>query len=145
MKEFHVTKHARDKYQFDELLFSKNGNVIFANFQASREFAHKINQLRTDTENFETLASPADINALGLIDEIFHHLVEEYYNTHGQKIRTDLARFLIDRIGRKEAIDTLIKFNEQFPPVAVYNGEKTIQEYLKDSDKGVNNYDVSIE
>jgi len=145
MKEFHVTKHARDKYQFDELLFSKNGNVIFANFQASREFAHKINQLRTNTDNFETLASPADINALGLIDEIFHHLVEEYYNTHGQKIRTDLARFLIDRIGRKEAIDTLIKFNEQFPPVAVYNGEKTIQEYLRDSDKGVNNYDVSIE
>ena len=28
MKEFHVTKQARDKYQFDEVLFSKNGNVI---------------------------------------------------------------------------------------------------------------------
>lgn len=145
MKEFHVTKQARDKYQFDEVLFSKNGNVIFANFHASREFAHKINQLRTDPENLETLASPADINALGLIDEIFHQVVEEYYNTHGRSIQTALARFLLERLGREKAIDTLVKFNLQFPPVAVYNGEQTIQEYLKGSDKGINNYDVTVE
>ncbi len=145
MKEFHVTKQARDKYQFEEVLFSKNGNIVFANFHASREFAHKINQLRTDTADFDTLASPADINAMGLIDEIFHQVVEEYYNTHGRSIQTALARFLIDRLGREKAIDTLIKFNQQFPPVSVYAGEKTIQEYLKESDKGVNNYDVTVE
>jgi glycosidase len=145
MKEFHVTKQARDKYQFDEVLFSKNGNVIFANFHASREFAHKINQFRTDTENLESLASPADINALGLIDEIFHQVVEEYYNTHGRSIRTALAQFLIERLGREKAIDTLVKFNQQFPPVAVYNDEQTIQEYLKESENGVNNYDVTVE
>lgn len=145
MKEFHVTKQARDKYQFDEILFSTNGNVVFANFQASREFAHKINQSRTDTNNLDTLASPADLNALGLIDEIFHHIVEEYFNTHGHNIRTALARFLIQRIGREKAIDTLIKFNEQFPPVAIYNNQQTIPEYLNGSEKGVNNYDVTVE
>jgi glycosidase len=145
MKEFHVTKQARDKYQFDEVLFSKNGNVIFANFHTSREFAHRINQLRTDPDNLDTLASPADINALGLIDEIFHQVVEEYYNTHGRSIQTALAKFLIERLGREKAIDTLIKYNQQFPPVAVYNGEQSIKEYLKESDRGVNNYDITVE
>ncbi|MDD2521525.1 MAG: alpha-amylase family glycosyl hydrolase [Anaerolineaceae bacterium] len=145
MKEFHVTKQARDKYQFDEVLFSTNGNVIFANFHASREFAHKINQFRTDSDDFDTLASPADINALGLIDEIFHFVVGEYYKTHGREIQKDLAKFLTDRLGREKAIDTLIKFNEQLPPVAVYNGEQTIPEYLEGSDNGISNYDVTVE
>ena len=119
MKEFHATKAARDKYNFDDVLFSKNGNLIFADFQASREFAHKINQLRTDIDDPETFASPADINAMGLIDEISHHIVEEYYKAHGQNIQSDLARFLIDRIGREKVIDTLTSFNQQFPPAEI--------------------------
>ena len=40
--EFHVSRTARDRYQFDELLFASNGNVIFANFHAARVFAQKI-------------------------------------------------------------------------------------------------------
>ena len=145
MKEFHVTKIARDKYQFDEALFSKNGNVIFANFHASREFAHKLNQFRTNIDDLDSLASPADINALGLIDEIYHQVVEEYYKTHGRSIQIALARFLINRLGYEKTVDTLVKFNEQFPPVPVYQGKQTIQEYLKESDHGVNNYDVTVE
>ena len=84
MKQFHVTKASRDKYQFDEVLFSKNGNVVFANFHSLREFAHRINQKRSDPDDPETYASPADINALGLIDEIFHQIMDEYYETHGR-------------------------------------------------------------
>ncbi|NLE83502.1 MAG: alpha-amylase [Chloroflexi bacterium] len=145
MKEFHVTRAARDKYQFDEVLFSKNGNVIFANFHASREFAHKINQFRDESAGFDTLASPADLNALGLMDEIFHRVMDEYYQTHGRAIQAALARHLINLLGRDKAIDTLIKFNQQFPPAAVYNGEQTVQEYLKESENGTNNYDVTVE
>ena len=145
MKEFHLTKVARDKYQFDEVLFSKNGNVIFANFHASREFAHKINQLLPENEELNKLASPADINALGLIDEIFHQIIEEYYRAHGRQIQSALAKFVIERLGGREAIDTLVKFNEQFPPVSVYQAEQNAREYLKGFDNGINNYDNTIE
>jgi len=41
--EFHVSRIARDRYQFDESLFATNGNVIFANFHAARIFAQTIN------------------------------------------------------------------------------------------------------
>lgn len=145
MKQFHVTKASRDKYQFDEILFSKNGNVIFANFQASRDFAHRMNQLRPDPQNPETYISPAEINALGLIDEILHQVVDEYYKTHGRSIRTALARHLINTFGRSEVIATLTSFNELFPPSEVYRGNQTVQEYLKKTDKGVTNYDVTLE
>lgn len=145
MKQFHVTRASRDKYQFDEILFSKNGNVIFANFQASREFAHKINQLRVDPENPESYVSPADINALGLLDEIFHQIMDSYYSTHGRKIQIALARYLIGTLGRDVVIKTLTEYNDQFPPTEVYQGKKTIAAYLKEIDQGITNYDVTVE
>ena len=30
-REFHVSRAARDRYQFDEALFGLSGNVVFAN------------------------------------------------------------------------------------------------------------------
>jgi len=44
--EFHISRRARDKYQFDETLFAYDGNVIFANFHAARKFVQKINGQR---------------------------------------------------------------------------------------------------
>ena len=39
--EFHVSRVARDLYQFDEALFSIRGDIIFANFHATRLFASR--------------------------------------------------------------------------------------------------------
>ena len=41
--EFHVSRHARDLYHFDESLFSLNGNALFANFHAARVFTQRMN------------------------------------------------------------------------------------------------------
>jgi hypothetical protein len=37
--EFHVSREARDRYEFNQTLFAFSGNVVFANLGASREFA----------------------------------------------------------------------------------------------------------
>ena len=92
--EFHITRVARDKYKFDDLLFSYNGNVIFANFQASRNFAHLMNQQRVDPTDLKTYIAPGQINALGLIDEIFHLVLDEYYKTNGSPLRHALYSHL---------------------------------------------------
>ena len=42
--EFHVSRKARQKYQFDETLFTLNGNVILADFAAARRFAEQYEQ-----------------------------------------------------------------------------------------------------
>ena len=44
-REFHISRSARERYQFAESLFSYNGNVVFANMAACREFAHRMNAL----------------------------------------------------------------------------------------------------
>jgi hypothetical protein len=44
--EFHISRKARERYQFAESLFSYTGNVVFANMAACREFAYRMNQVR---------------------------------------------------------------------------------------------------
>ena len=46
MMEFHISRKARERYQFAESLFSYNGNVVFADMAACRAFAHRMNQVR---------------------------------------------------------------------------------------------------
>ncbi|MBP1692476.1 MAG: hypothetical protein H6Q37_359, partial [Chloroflexi bacterium] len=41
--EFHVSRQSRIYYDFNDTIFSFNGNVIFANFHAARLFAQKMN------------------------------------------------------------------------------------------------------
>ena len=76
--EFHVSRKARDKYKFDLSMFATNGSVIFANFHAARLFAQKINDKRDLLNHPEQTASAAEINAMGLIDEILHNMIEQY-------------------------------------------------------------------
>ena len=37
--EFHVSRDARQRYEFDEALFGLSGNVVFADYAAARRFA----------------------------------------------------------------------------------------------------------
>ena len=143
--EFHITRVARDKYKFDDLLFSYNGNVIFANFQASRNFAHLMNQQRVDPTDLKTYIAPGQINALGLIDEIFHLVLDEYYKTNGSPLRHALYSHLEKSLGTPKLMATLRSFNQQFPPVVVYSGEKSVDEYLAESTDGVPNVENTVE
>ena len=45
-REFHVSRVARDRYQFDQALFSLTGNMVFADFHAARLSAQRINRRR---------------------------------------------------------------------------------------------------
>ena len=80
LMEFHVARAARQRYDFDEGLFSLNGNVVFPNFAASRRFAQKMNEQRAAEIAVDPARSarPGDLNAMGLIDEILHLVIELY-------------------------------------------------------------------
>ena len=67
--EFHVSRKARDKYQFDNTLFSATGNVIFADFQAALVFTQKMNAARDLELHPEAAVHAAQVNAMGLIDD----------------------------------------------------------------------------
>jgi hypothetical protein len=73
--EFHISRRARDFYQFDQSLFALSGNVIFADFFAVRIFAQKINQRRDLIHFPEQAIRAGQLNAMGLIDEILHYVI----------------------------------------------------------------------
>ena len=66
--EFHISKAARERYQFDESLFGLSGNVVFANFHAARVFAQRMNAQRDLVRFPEQAVKSGQITAMGLID-----------------------------------------------------------------------------
>ena len=131
--EFHVSRKARQKYQFDESLFALNGNVVLADFAAARRFAERITLVR----GYPVPAS--HINAMGLIDEIQHLLVREYERRNPGVLLRALQ-------GIQDPADTtLLRFTEEFPPLQVYRGEVEPQAYLERETAGRPNRLATLE
>ena len=76
--EFHIARSVRERYQFSETLFSYTGNVIFANLDACRAFAHRMNQVRQADINPTLAVHAGSLYAMGLIDEASHVLMARY-------------------------------------------------------------------
>ncbi|GAB4579632.1 MAG: alpha-amylase family glycosyl hydrolase [Anaerolineales bacterium] len=145
MYEFHVSRQARDRYQFDLAPFQFNGNVIFADFHAARVFAQKMNAQR-DLVNFpEQAVRASDLNAMGLIDEMLHLTLEQYRQQHNPHLMADALRWLEGEIGA-EAVDRAIRqFTAEFPPVAVYRGEIDVDTYLNGSTNSRSHREIALE
>jgi glycosidase len=143
--EFHLSRKARDFYQFDQSLFSLVGNVIFANFHAARVFAQKMNDKR-DLVSFPELAVRAgQLNAMGLIDEILHYIVGLYREQKSPEAMRQALDWLYARLGKEEVDAALRKFADEFPPVAIYRREVTLEAYLEAETAGVPNRQIVLE
>ncbi|HOT91474.1 MAG TPA: alpha-amylase family glycosyl hydrolase [Anaerolineae bacterium] len=130
LREFHVSRQARETYKFDESLFTLSGNVIFANFHAARLFAQKMNEKR-DLINFpERAVRAGQINAMGLIDEILHAVVREYCEQCKPTALAEALAYVEAELGADRVEVALRAFTEQFPPLAVHRREMTVAEYL---------------
>ena len=128
--EFHISKNARDKFKFDEELFSLSGNVIFANYYAVRVFVKKIND-QHDLVNFpEQGVKAGQVNALGLIDEVMHFILQLYKQENGQFIIDELFTKVEKELGTDSLSNTLIEFVNEFPPSEVFKKESSVKKYL---------------
>ena len=117
--EFHVSRKAREKYQFDENLFALSGNVILADYAAARRFAASMTRVRG------RFVPASAVNAMGLIDEILHVLIRQYELQNPGVMERALEAAGVD------ANASLLKFTEDFPPLAVYRGEIDARHYLE--------------
>ena len=129
--DFHIINSARDKYQFDEQLFAFDGNFVFVNFQAVRNFTQKLNALRKNPQDPSTYIQPGQINALGLLDEISHIIFKRYYDLHGKELQAQLFEALQADLAPYKVKKTLLTYSELFPALDVYRGKMaTIDYYL---------------
>jgi len=143
--ELHVSRTCRDLYQFDQLLYATDGNVIFANFQAARQFAAKINAKKQATAGSTNYFSAGNLNALGLIEEIFHLVFDAYYQEYGKPIQHRLYKELESRLGKEQLEGVLASYTEAFPPVSVYAGKESAVAYLEGSTEGEPNRELVLE
>lgn len=144
MFEFHVSRRARDRYGFDDTLFSLSGNVIFANLPASREFANRMNKVREAELHPELTIHPGALNAMGLIDEALHAVMAQYRQRYPNVMNAALD-WLSSRLGTESVEATLHAFVQYFPPIAVYRNQQTAAEWLSDSSEGLSNRTVALE
>ncbi|MGA7192392.1 MAG: alpha-amylase family glycosyl hydrolase, partial [Anaerolineales bacterium] len=135
--EFHVARQARQKYQFDETLFATDGRVILSDFSAARRFAERIFAVSG------RLVPASDIYALGLMDEILHLIIRQY-----EKQNPGVITRALDSLQANLGIrldETLFKFINEFPPISVYQGNQSVQEYLSNSTNGISHKQISME
>jgi glycosidase len=143
--EFHISRQARDRYQFNELIFGQAGNVIFTDFHAARLFATKMNQKR-DVINFpENVVRAGQINAMGLIDEILHMVVQLYRQQINPKVMQEALEWIMGMLGKEEVDHTLLQFVQEFPPIAVYRKTLSAQDYLNSTSNGISNRLIALE
>ena len=130
MQEFHINRRVRDRYHFDQSLYEFDGNVVFANLQAVRQFVKTINDQLDPATAAEKNITSHQINALGLIDEILHFvfgLYRKQVNPNGLKLAySDLE----EHLGADEILAALEQFCLEFPPVKVYRNETSLAKYL---------------
>ncbi|MGN0728716.1 alpha-amylase family glycosyl hydrolase [Treponema sp.] len=128
--EFHISRKIREECGFAESLFASSGNVIFADFKAVHAFQTKLNGLFEKRGQNEKKVSAGSLNAMGLIDEIFHYVCMLFRRDKAPLCFKNLLADL-DRSFSREKIDALfLQFMQEFPPVAVFKNEISAEEFL---------------
>jgi hypothetical protein len=141
--EFHISRKARRKYQFDEGLFATDGRVVFADYAAARRFADRMTVVR-QRKGAAAPVPASDINAMGLIDEVLHLLIRRYEQLNPGAMARALA-YLNTELGKPPVEDTQLKFTSDFPPMPVYRGELKEADYLSGSTRGLAHRQVTLE
>ena len=143
--EFHVSKKARDKYKIEKSLFSIQGDLIIANFQQARLVANKINEERKSEGLHDKLVTAGQLNGLGLMHEIFHYLIRLYEKNENPGVFARKIKFLENSLGVDHLNQLMIEYLLEFPPLSVYSGETSLNEYLSGYSDGKSNKEIILE
>src|ERR1700736_102562 len=143
--EFHISRSARERYQFPDTLFSYDGNVIFANMAACRVFAHRMNQVRQADKFPERAVHAGALYAMGLIDEAAHVLMARYREQYDARVLADALQWFSSQVGTDQLDKMLLTFVEHFPGSTIIRGQETAQQWLAKSTDGTPNREAALE
>jgi glycosidase len=142
---FHVAKDSRIKYKLEENLFALKGNLVISDFPTARLVSEKINSVRREEGRFELQVTAGQINALGLLHEIFHLLIRKYEENKNAGVFKNSIDFLKNNLTETELDKTLLKFVEEFPPLPVYQNKIKANDYLKGKTDNKDNREIILE
>ena len=110
-RDFHVQKAAREALGADAGFFTARGDVVFPTIERSQLFAQLLNKRRSEQEG---PLQASQVNAMGLLHEVFHAVIAAYRGTVAPQAFGALRAHLAGQLGG--ALDaTLLRFVESFP------------------------------
>jgi len=139
--EFHIASKIRKLLDIDDELFSISGNVVFANLSQVRKFVNKFNKSKSDDQKVKV----SEVNAAGLMDEIFHFMIRRYEYELNPKVFIRAIEHLEKKIGENEFRKLLFEFIEIFPPSEVYKGKTSPFDYLNSFSGNKSNKEITLE
>ena len=143
--DFHISKSTRIKYKFDDSFYSLNGNLIIVNSQAARYISDKMNEVRKNEGAYDQLTTAGEINALGVLHEVYHHLINYYTQNENPGVIKRNIDFIKSALSEEKLNKVLLKFVEEFPPLAVYKGKTKTEEYLNGKTGNKSNKELILE
>ena len=143
--DFHISKSTRIKFKFDDSFYSLNGNLIIANSQAARYISDNINEVRKNEGAYDQLTTAGEINALAILHEVYHYLINQYVQKENPGVIKRSIDFLKSTINEDKLNKVLLNFVEEFPPIDVYRGKVKIDEYFNGKIGGKSNKEMILE
>ncbi|ULQ59011.1 alpha-amylase [Brucepastera parasyntrophica] len=144
--EFHINARIRRQCDFDETLFASSGNVIFTNLKAVRLFAQKYNDTIDAAKHPDRFLKAGQLNAMGLIDEIFHYVCRLYRRDVSETFFSGAIEAIEEELGVEKLDAILLAFVKEFPPLAVYRNSMDPAAWLAESDDdGISNRVIALE
>jgi glycosidase len=145
MMEFHISRNARERYQFAGSLFSYTGNVVFGDMAACRQFAHRMNLVRDAKNHPDRAANAGQLFAMGLIDEASHVLMARYREDFDPEVMTSALDWFSAQVGADELDRMLLTFVEHFPGASIISGKQTPQQWLAGATDGTPHRAAALE
>ncbi len=139
--EFHIAKNIRDKFKLNAELFSLRGGIIFSDINAVRKLTHQLNSVREESKKITV----GELNALGLLDEIIHYVIRQYDEKINPRAILMAVENLKSNLSEEKFKSLLVDFNSNFPPLNVYLGRQTVEEYLSNYMDNKSNIEISTE
>ena len=143
--EFRLSREARERYAFEESLYSIEGNVIHSDYFTVQALTDRMNETRDLFSHPESAARAGQINAGGLISAILHYVAALYRGSVNPGVLEKALAFLVEGLGRDRVDDVLLNFVESFPPLTVYRGASAPREHLEGETAGIPNRQLALE
>ena len=140
--EFHIHRDIREKCRFSKTLFSSTGNVVIRNINDIYAFTFQYNQVVESGEfgmpvRADQYLKAGQLNAMGLIDEIFHYMCRLYRRDVRADFFSNGYEFVQVKLAQEklpDLDDLLLAFCAEFPPSEIYGGIMTLEDWFRSVD-----------
>ncbi|HVN72344.1 MAG TPA: alpha-amylase family glycosyl hydrolase [Desulfomonilia bacterium] len=102
-----------------------------------------MNRVRGSVARPELSVRASDLNAMGLIDEVLHFMIEVYRRQVNRNVMKDAYDYASVKLPSVD--ETLAQFLDLFPPLDVHMGKITVSDYLDSETQGVSNKFIAME